>query len=499
MFITSREMRRIELNSRWLGFEEDFMMENAGAGVARVVIEEYSPNDVLVVCGTGGNGGDGFVTARHLDSEGVDVEVLLVGRCEAVKNEAAKLNLRRLDRAGIPVKEVRDSEDLESVDFERDVVVDALLGFGIRGRLREPVRSAVLRINEASRAGARVVSIDVPTGLDPDSGEAPDVAVEADLVVSIHRHKRGVRKLRDVFLRRVNAGIPKIAEQICGPGDLIASDILRRDPWSHKGHHGRVLIIGGSRKYIGAPQLAARGALRAGADLVFLLTVDTVPKNDPNVIYRTVSAERLVPEHLEEADLEDVDTVLVGPGLGADADSVGILKELAESFDGVIVVDADGLRGISEVNVDDKFVLTPHAGEFRREFGKELGRSLEDRSEVVRRVSEELGCTILLKGRVDVIGSPDGEIRWNVTGTPAMTVGGTGDVLAGVIAGVAAQCREGFEAACIGAFVVGSAGCLAERKLSQGLTAEDVAEYVPKVLKNPWAAEPEFITEVRLG
>ncbi|WP_456482575.1 NAD(P)H-hydrate dehydratase [Methanopyrus sp.] len=497
MSITSREMRRIELNSRWLGFEEDFMMENAGAGVARVVIEEYLPDDVLVACGTGGNGGDGFVTARHLDSEGVDVEVLLVGRREAVKNEAAELNLRRLDRAGIPVREVRDSKDLEGVDFERDVIIDALLGFGIRGRLREPVRSVVTRINEASRAGTRVVSIDVPTGLDPDTGEAPDVAVEADLVVSIHRHKRGVRKLRDVFLRRVNAGIPAIAERICGPGDLITSDVWRRDPWSHKGQHGRVLIVGGSREYVGAPQLAARGALRAGVDLVFLLTVDAVPKNDPNVIYRTVPEERLEPKHLDEVDLEDVDAVVVGPGLGADADSVGILRELEGSFDGVIVVDADGLRGISRVNVDDRFVLTPHAGEFKREFGKEPGNSLEDRSEAVRRVSEELGCTVLLKGRVDVIGSPDGEVRWNVTGTPAMTVGGTGDVLAGVVAGVAARCKEGFEAACIGAFVVGSAGCLAERKLSQGLTAEDVAEYVPKVLRNPWAAEPEAVAEVR--
>lgn len=499
MFITSKEMRRIELNSRWLGLEEDFMMENAGAGVARIVIEEYSPNDVLVVCGTGGNGGDGFVTARHLDSEGVDVEVLLVGRREAIKNEAAGLNLRRLDRAGIPVREVRDSSDLEDVDFDRDVIVDALLGFGIRGRLREPVRSAVLRINEASRAGTRVVSVDIPTGLDPDTGETPDVAVEADLVVSIHRHKRGIRKLRDVFVRRVNAGIPEIAERICGPGDLITSDVWRRDPWSHKGQHGRVLIVGGSRRYLGAPQLTARGALRVGVDIVFLLTVDAVPRSDPNVIYRTVPTERLEPEHLDEADLENVDAVVVGPGLGADVDSVGILRKLAESFDGVIVVDADGLRGISEVNLDDRFVLTPHAGEFRREFGGELGSSLEDRSETVRRVSEELGCTILLKGRIDVIGSPDDEVRWNVTGTPAMTVGGTGDVLAGVVAGIAAQCGDGFEAACIGAFVVGSAGCLAERRLSQGLTAEDVAEYVPKVLRNPWAAEPEAIAEVRRG
>ncbi|WP_457614568.1 NAD(P)H-hydrate dehydratase [Methanopyrus sp.] len=495
MFITSKEMRRIELNSRWLGFEEDFMMENAGAGVARVVIEEYSPDDVLIVCGTGGNGGDGFVTARHLDSEGVNVEVLLVGRREAVKNEAAELNLRRLDRAGIPVQEARDSDDLKNIDFERDVVVDALLGFGIRGRLREPVRSAVLRINEASREGSRVVSIDIPTGLDPDTGETPDVIVEADLIVSIHRHKRGVRRLRDAFLRRVNAGIPGIAEQICGPGDLITSDIWQRDPWSHKGQHGRVLVIGGSRKYVGAPQLTARGALKVGADLVFLLTVDAVPRSDPNVIYRTVSADRLEPEHLEEIDLEDVDAVAVGPGLSADADSTGILKMLAKVFDGTIVVDADGLRGILEVDLDDRFVLTPHAGEFRREFEKEIGSSIKDRSEVVQKVSEELGCTILLKGRVDVIGSPDGEVRWNVTGTPAMTVGGTGDVLAGVVAGVAAQCEDGFEAACIGAFVVGSAGYLAERRLSHGLTAEDVAEYVPKVLRNPWAAEPEAVVE----
>ncbi len=495
-WVTSREMRRIELNSRWLGFEEEYMMENAGAGVARVILEEYSPDEALVVCGTGGNGGDGFVAARHLDAEGVEVDVLLVGRREAIRNPAARRNLERLESAGLAVREVRDSGELEGVDFEREVIVDAILGFGIRGRLREPVRTAVLRINEASRAGSRVVAVDVPTGMDPDTGEVPDVAVEADVIVSIHRHKRGVKEARDAFLRRVSAGIPGLAERICGPGDLIVSGVRERDPWAHKGRHGRILIVAGSDRYVGAPRLAARGALRAGADLVFLLTSGGVPRDDPNLIY--LDAGRVPgPEDLEGAPLGDVDAVVVGPGLGPEADARGLLERLSEEVDGTIVVDADGLRGVDGEVVDERFVLTPHAGEFRRVFGEDPGEGVEEREDVVGRVAEEWGCTVLLKGAVDVIGSPEGEVRINVTGAPGMTVGGTGDVLAGVIGALAAVCEDAFEAACVGAFVVGAAGQLAEGERAQGLTATDVADRVPEVFRDPWSVEPEGVSLLR--
>ncbi len=495
-WITSREMRRIELNSRWLGFEEEYMMENAGAGVARVVLEEYSPGEVLVVCGTGGNGGDGFVAARHLNAEGVDVDVLLLGRREAIRNPAAERNLERLESAGIGVREVRDSSELEDLDFEREVIVDAILGFGIRGRLREPVRTAVVRINEASRAGSRVVSVDVPTGMDPDTGEVPDVAVEADVIVSIHRHKRGVRRARDAFLRRVNAGIPELAERICGPGDLITSGARERDPWAYKGKHGRILIVAGSDRYVGAPRLTAQGALRAGADLVFLLTPSEVPRDDPNLIY--LGSERVPgPEDLEEAPLEDVDAVVVGPGLGPEADAEGLIERLSDEFDGTVVVDADGLRGVRRDLVDERFVLTPHAGEFRRVFGESPGDGVEEREETVGRVAEDWGCTVLLKGPVDVIGSPEGEVRLNVTGTPGMTVGGTGDVLAGVVGALAAVCEDAFEAARVGAFVVGAAGQLAEEERSQCLTAMDVVERVPDVFRDPWSVEPSGVRLLR--
>ncbi len=487
--MTTREMRRLELNARWLGVEETFLMEAAGAGVAAVISEDYDPDSVTVVCGTGGNGGDGFVAARYLASEGREVEVFLVGRREAVRNEGTRLNMKRAEASGLRIVELRDSDQVPEA-FDGDVVVDALLGFGVRGPLREPVRSAVEAINAASERGSVVVSIDVPTGLDPDTGEVHDLAVEPNLIASVHDHKKGVvEALPDVVLRRVNVGIPPTAEHVVGPGDVVVSGVLDRDPDSHKGQNGSVLVVGGSHVYVGAPRLTALGALRAGADLVFLLTVEEVPRDDPDIIYVPVDGPYVEPSELEVAPWDKVDAVVVGPGLDG-TNTRGVVRKVSEEHDGPVIVDADGLRGVSDLDLDERFILTPHPGELAREFGVDVPDDPEGRAEVASRLASEYGCTLVVTGRVDVIASPDGDVRYNVTGSPGMTVGGTGDVLAGVIGTMASVLDDPFEAACVGAFLVGAAGQRAERKKSYAFTATDVAEGVPKILRNPWSARP---------
>lgn len=490
-----REMRRLELNARWLGVEEVFLMEAAGAGVARVVSEDYDPDAVTVVCGTGGNGGDGLVAARYLAAEGRDVKVFLVGRREAIRNEGTRLNLKRAERSGLDIKEIRDSDQVPE-RFEGDVIIDAVLGFGVKGPLREPVKSAVEAINSASEEGAVVVSVDVPTGMDPDTGKVHGSAVEPNVVVSVHDHKVGVvETLSDVILRKVNVGIPPTAEKIVGPGDVVVSGILDRNPKSHKGENGSVLVVGGSHLYVGAPRLTALGALRAGADLVFLLTVEEVPREDPDIIYVPVDGPYVEPSELDVAPWNRIDAVVVGPGLDG-TNTRGIVRRVAEEHDGPIVVDADGLRGVSDLDLDERFILTPHPGELAREFDVEVPDDIEGRAEVAAEVASEHGCTVVITGYVDVVASPEGEVRYNVTGSPGMTVGGTGDVLAGVIGAMASVLEDPFEAACVGTFLVGAAGQRAERKKSYGFTATDVAESVPKAMRNPWSARPTGIEHV---
>ncbi len=477
------------MNARWLGVEEVFLMEAAGAGVARVVSEDYDPDTVTVVCGTGGNGGDGLVAARYMAAEGRNVKVFLVGRREAIRNEGTRLNLRRVERSGLDIEEIKDSDQVPE-RFEGDVIIDAVLGFGVRGPLREPVRSAVEAINSASEESSVVVSVDVPTGMDPDTGNVHGSAVEPNVVVSIHDHKVGVvEALPDVILRKVNVGIPPTAGKIVGPGDVVVSGILDRDPTSHKGENGSVLVVGGSHLYVGAPRLAALGALKAGADLVFLLTVEEVPREDPNIIYVPVDGPYVEPSELDVAPWDRIDAVVVGPGLDG-ANTRGIVRRVAEEHEGPIIVDADGLRGVSDLDLDERFILTPHPGELAREFDVEVPNDMKGRAEVAARVASYHGCTVVITGYVDVIASPEEEIRYNVTGSPGMTVGGTGDVLAGVIGAMASVLEDPFEAACVGAFLVGAAGQRAERKKSYGFTATDVADGVPKAMRNPWSARP---------
>ena len=292
--LTSEEMAVVDANAAALGVSRKQLMESSGNAVARVVREVADAGDsVALVCGRGNNGGDAFVAARFLSA--FDVTVHLLGREATVSADIARENWAALEAADIDAREVRDSESLALED--PDVVVDAMLGTGATGALREPEATAARAINDG---GATVVSVDVPSGVDADTGEAAGVAVEADRVVTFHDAKPGLAAL-DAPVTVADIGIPAAAERVVERGDLLR---LSRDPTAHKGDFGEVLVVGGG-PYAGAPALAGRATLRTGADLVSVAcpaaVADTVQGYDEGLIVEALSGERIGPDQIGRA------------------------------------------------------------------------------------------------------------------------------------------------------------------------------------------------------
>ncbi|MFB6171366.1 MAG: NAD(P)H-hydrate dehydratase [Haloarculaceae archaeon] len=472
--ITADEMAVVDANAAALGVPRKQLMESSGNAVARVVREHVDPGaSVAVVCGRGNNGGDGFVAARFLDD--FDVTVHLLGRPETVATEIARENWTALERAAVDARSVGDSRDLDL--GAPDLVVDAMLGTGITGALREPEATAARRVNETD---ATVVAVDVPSGVDADTGEAAPGAVEADHVVTFHDAKPG---LDDVAAEVIVAdiGIPAAAELFVERGDL---QRLTRDPQSHKGDNGEVLVVGGG-PYTGAPALASHAALRAGADLVRVACPDRVARElqgySENFIVRPFEGDHLAPTAVEAllALAADHDAVVFGPGLGDHEETLDAVEQFLGAYEGVAVVDADALQAVPRVQTDATLVCTPHQGELVK-MGGETSDGWRERADAVASFAADLGHVLLVKGAYDVVS--DGErTRVNRTGNPGMTVGGTGDVLAGVT-GALACLLDPLDAAAVAAYANGRAGDLVVDDQGYGLVATDLPGRLPRVL-----------------
>ncbi len=281
-----------------------------------------------------------------------------------------------------------------------------------------------------------------------------------------------------------------------GPGD-VAAVIPKRRPEAHKGEHGRLLMVGGSSRYTGAPALVGLAALRSGIDLAIVVapaeTALVIASYSPDLITIRLPCRDLEPSVLPllREDLKRADAVVIGSGLGTLAETRDAVVELARTLTREhgklpVLFDADGLKAIAterELMRNPRWVLTPHAREFELLTGSDLPADVLGRVREVKRAAEELGCTILLKAHVDVIASPAGGVKLNYTGNPGMTVGGTGDVLAGIVGTFLAQGAEPFRAAVAGAWACGRAGDLCLKEKGHGFTASDVMEKLPQVLK----------------
>jgi len=488
-------MRALEINSEYYGVSRLQLMENAGKNIADEIAARFEPPKarVAVFCGLGGNGGDGFAAARHLLNKGFQVEVVLAGKSADITDKEAQTNWNALQwlRGYLTIHEVYDSSLIP--DVKADVVVDALLGIGLKGAPRPPIRQLVTKINEMK---AFRIAVDVPTGIDSDSGEVLDEAVKADLTVTFHKTKPGLEKAKKYTGEVVVAGIglPEQFERFAGPGDVQA--IVRpRSPEAHKGDFGRLLVIGGSEVFSGAPALVASAAYRAGVDLVHIAapikTAYAISSMSSDLITIKLEGDHLNPRNAAALDpyLEKSTAVAMGPGLGLHKDTKEFVKEMVKRIEAKrvpLLLDADGLKAFAEFKhqVKSPMVLTPHSGEYKILTGRELPEKLEGRAADVQKTAEELGVVVLLKGHTDVI-SDGKRVKFNFTGNPGMTVGGTGDVLSGIVAAFLAQGIDPYEAAVAGAFINGAAGDFVASEKGFHMVATDLLQWIPSVIDDP--------------
>ncbi len=471
MPISVLETRVLEANTVALGVPLIRLMEAAGKSIADIVSSQVDPQRagrVLVLMGRGGNGGDALVAARYLDSRGYSVEVLPAYRPELISSPDTRVNYEIVSR--IETIKIHRPGTLSAIE-DAGVIIDGLLGTGVRGELREPIKSLVVEANKVGDAFK--VAIDTPTGVDPDTGIVHGVAFKADITVSFHDVKQGLLKAREYTGKIIvaNIGIPRTASLYVGPGDVLYR-FPRRPRDAHKGMMGRVVVIGGSYSYTGAPALSGLAALNSGVDLSFIIVPEAV-----RGIIASYSPELItIPYEGKYLGLEVVDEVLdktlslkphvvvVGPGLGRRPETLESIRKIIESLidKGVfLVVDADALKSfkIGDLKFNGLAVLTPHRGEFKAITGKTLtGDPVNDKF-IVEEAARELGAVVLLKAPIDIV-SDGSRTRLNKTGNPHMSIGGTGDVLTGIVAAVLARTRDPYASACIGAYVNGLAGDL---------------------------------------
>lgn len=493
--ISSAMMKAIELNAEYLGVSRLQLMETAGYALAREIKSRFKPSEagVAIYAGLGGNGGDGFVVARHLAGLGFKVDVILAGKPSEIEDPASKKNwecLQLLDHS-ITTHVAYDSSLIPKL--EATVIVDALLGIGVSGGLRQPMLQMVKAINR--RSGFKL-AVDVPTGIDSDSGEVLGEAVKADLTVTFHRPKTGLLKAKKHVGKLViaNLGIPPEAELYAGPGDV--SLVWKPRPLvAHKGDFGRLLVIGGSETFSGAPALAALSALRTGVDLVYVAaprdTAYVIAAMSPDLITVKLEGSQLDSRSVGVIEdlLDKATAVVMGPGLGLHRDTVSAVKQLFNLIGKrrvPLLLDADALKAFAEFKhrVNFPVVLTPHLGEYRILTGTDSPNDLSARVEHVCRFARELGVVILLKGHIDVIS--DGiTTKLNLTGNPGMTVGGTGDTLAGIIGALLAQGFNPFLAAVAGAFINGAAGDFVRAERGYHMVPTDVIDWISRVMEDP--------------
>lgn len=490
------------------------LMENAGRGSVEFIMERYNnleSKKVAVIAGRGNNGGDGFVIARYLLDKGIDVSVFLLSEAAKVSGDA-KVNLdlfKKLCKAHGQdrVTQIVDAETLNQNRtriFHHDLFVDAVLGTGLNSDVRGFFKDAVELMNASP---SPVFSVDIPSGLNSDTGHPMGIAVRADATATFAFAKRGhVIYPGNTYsgeLRIVDIGIPKhMAEQegltlkVLEKND-IAARFTPRGFNAHKGSFGHLLVVAGSTGKTGAAALCSNAAMRCGTGLVTLGIAKSLNKRiEPMVVEpMTVPLPEKDKGFLSENSIDDIMTLLegkqalaLGPGIGTQKSTVKLVKKLVEKSPVPMVIDADGLNCIADdpdvlLKKKAPAVLTPHPGEMSRLSGAAVSDIQEDRLGSACRFAERYNSILVLKGAQSIIALPDGRAFVCPTGNPGMASGGMGDVLTGMISGF---CTQGFppeDAAVCGVYIHGlCADILAEEKGAFGFLASDLVSALPETI-----------------
>lgn len=507
--VTAEQMR--ELDRRTIeehGTPGEVLMERAGRGLADSVIQRAgwlgsACRGVTAVSGKGNNGGDAFVAARIIKEQGLNVELLSVCSEQDLRGDAAA-HFEKMKRSGVPFRILAESDDWndENISCRGRIIIDGLLGTGASGPARGVYKSAIEWMNRMKPAN-RIVAVDVPSGLNADTGTPDGVVVEADWTVTMAMPKRGLTVHGALKytgnVEVVDIGIPQAYTDSIGEWPSLITDdevkilVPERSAESHKGSHGSLMIIAGSAKFPGAAVLAAMGGVRSGAGMVHVVTakeaVSAVAAAVPEAVVRGVSCDAdgaMQYDGVVDAsgDLADYDCIVAGPGMTASEGTARLVDWLGANAECALVIDADALNVIARspmphIQKRSDVVITPHPGEAGRLAGCSAQEVQGDRVTALGRLTGLYSGAVVLKGAGSLVGCA-GECFINLTGNAGMARGGSGDVLAGLLGGLAAQGLQVYEAAKLGVFVHGRAGDIAAcRGSMQGMTAGDLAGCIP--------------------
>jgi NAD(P)H-hydrate epimerase len=496
-----------------IGIPGGHLMERAGLAVATEILERYAPEEAVVFAGKGNNGGDGFVVARELFDQGVEVTVFLLAAPEEYKGDA-RLNLEILDRLGVDVRPAADAgrgalaEDAMVLTEMADVVVDAIFGTGFTGAAKGAAAAAIELINEAPGA---VVSVDIMSGVGAGNGSVHGPAVMADVTVTLHAAKvghfvtPGGALSGEVVVAPI--GIPSICDQ--DPKAWLLTDdamgelVVPKGSLDHKRSVGTVLVVGGSKGMEGAAHMAAFAALRGGAGLVHAALPDgaSSQKPYPEVIAVTVPGEDgqfgLAARSALFEQVGGLRAVAVGPGLGRTDGAQALVRELL-GVDVPLLLDADGLYALGTrlellAERHAPTVITPHEGELGRLIGRPADEVAAQRLECAVSAAKRGGATVVLKGEATIVADPSGTAYVVPVGNPGLATPGTGDVLSGVIVAQLAKGLPATEAACLGAYLHGLAADLAAEDVfgTEALVASDLFHYLPAAVERLKAGPQE--------
>ena len=517
--LTSAEMRELEQRAEAAGVSTDTLMENAGLAVAQEIwmqLGSLEDRRIAVLVGPGNNGGDGLVAARHLHEWGAQVRVYAL-------RERDDPQWQQTLELGVPCGTVAEDDNFEALEgllAGAEAIVDALLGTGSSRPIEGDLAGIMERLAavRSKTVKPKLVAVDLPTGLDADSGRLDPLAVGADETVTFHAPKVGLYMQPGASaagsVQQVEIGIPPGLDEDLQTEVLerrAAKTLLPARPSdAHKGTFGRVLVIAGSSRYPGAAVLAARGAYRAGAGLVTIAAPESIalhlisavpeatllplPEHDPGVISGVAAWEMV------RAELSSVDAVVLGCGFGQHDHSGVFVRNflISEEVAAVhgVVVDADGLNLLAAdmsvlPNAVAPVVLTPHPGEMGRLTGLSNDEVQQQRLKLARDCAAEWNCHVVLKGANTVVATPDNRARVSEVAQPALATAGTGDVLSGAIGALLAQGLAPFEAATLGVYLHGDAGNRAARARGTiGVTAGDVADQLAMASRSLAGEEP---------
>ena len=470
-----------DANCEYLGLSRLCLMEAAGKSlgeeVAKIAVFSYAkPVKVVMFTGSGGNGGDAFVAARYLLNRGYDVEIYMlkdnIHSFEAKTNLDVLLNMKpRLSR--LTIHDLTTVGDFKLDEDEEFIIVDGILGTGIKGNLQENIKKAIEVINASK--GIKIS-------------------------IGFHKIKTGVRDADEEIvggLVTADIGIPLEAEYFINYGDFLR--LKNRSKSSHKGNNGSILIIGGSKDYHGAPAISGMAAFGAGVDLVYVATPQNasipIKSASADLIVKSLEGDYLCSNHLDDILklVDKVDAVLIGPGSSINDETSKLFNILVTKIKKPIVLDADGLKqvDISLIKNKENIILTPHLSEFNKFFNANLKLDLDsyDFNKVNNNIAEFQQITKYIKGTVVVKGKNDlilssSKFRINRSGNAGMTVGGTGDALAGIITALLSQGINTFDSACLGVFINGLAGDKAYENYGNGFSATNLVSFIGNVIKN---------------